>query len=293
MSRIRPYLIALRPWTLSGSLTPVLLGTALCYQLHRHFSVTLMLLCSVTILAVHAAGNLVNTYYDYKKGVDSRSESTEDRTLVDGHLHSNQVVNLAANLYGCGMVGFLILMFLSPAQSELLAGLFFGGLSSSFLYTGGIGLKYYVLGDLLVMITFGPLAVLFSYVVQCGHVSWSPLILAFPLALNTEALIHSKHARSIGTHRKTGIVSLAVILGHQGSYLLFTLLLFLPYITFVYWMLRFSFPLGLPLLTLPYAFALERKFRETKGETSKGLAQLNLILGLLMVVGCILSNNVP
>lgn len=293
MSNIRPYLIALRPWTLSASLTPVLLGTALCYQVHRHFSVTLTLVCAVTVLAVHAAGNLVNTYYDYKKGVDSRSESTEDRTLVDGHLNSNQVVSLAVNLYGCGTVGFLILMLLSPAQSELLAGLFFGGLSSSFLYTGGIGLKYYVMGDLLVIITFGPLAVLFSYMVQCGNVSWSPLVLAFPLALNTEALIHSKHVRNIAAHQQTGAESLAVMLGHQGSYFLFTLLLFLPYIIFVYWMVQFSVSLGLPLVTLPYAFSLERKFRESRGQVSIGLAQLNLILGLLMVLGCMLSTSVP
>ena len=290
-----PYLTALRPWTLSASLTPVLLGTVLCYKVHGYLSITIATVSTFSVLAVHAAGNLVNTYFDFSQGVDSRSSGTEDRTLVDRHLQPSQVVNLAAYLYGFGMVGLWVLMVLSPAQSELLAGLFFGGLSSSFLYSGGIGLKYYVLGDVLVIITFGPLAVLFSYVVQCGHLSGTPLLLAFPLALNTEAVIHSKHIRSIDEHQQAGIVSLAVLLGHQGSYFLFALLLFLPYLILIYWTFKYSFFFGLPISTMVFAFSLERRFRENRGQVrlSSELARLNLALGLLMVLSCAFATDMP
>lgn len=295
MQSIRPYFTALRPWTLSASLTPVLLGAVLSYKTHGQFSLTVATVSTLTVLAVHAAGNLVNTYFDYIQGVDSISEGTEDRTLVDSHLQPPQVVNLAAYLYGCGMIGLWALMFLSQARSEHLAGLFFGGLSSSFLYSGGIGLKYYVLGDVLVIITFGPLAVLFSYVVQCGHLSATPLLLAFPLALNMEAIIHSKHTRHISEHQQAGIVSLAVLLGHQGSYLLFALLLFLPYFILVYWIMQYSVFFGLPLATLLYAFGLERRFRESRGQVrvSSELARLNLTLGLLLVLACALASDIP
>ena len=290
-----PYLTAVRPWTLSASLTPVLLGAVLSYQSHSQFSLLLALVTVLTVLTVHGAGNLVNTYFDYMQGVDPRAAGTEDRTLVDRHLEPTQVVNLAAYLYGCGMLGLWALMVLSPAQSYLIAGLFFGGLSGSFLYTGGIGLKYYILGDLLVIITFGPLAVLFSYVIQCGHFSLSPLLLAVPLALNTEAIMHSKHTRDISAHKEVGLVSLAVILGEQGSYFLFALLLFCPYFIFFYWMIQYSLPLGLPLITMPYAFSLERVFRESncRHSISRQLAGLNLTLGLLQVIGCCFSKYVP
>ncbi len=295
MATIAPYLTALRPWTLSASLTPVLLGTVLCYKTHGYLSVTIAVVSTFTVLAVHAAGNLVNTYFDFIQGVDSSSAGTEDRTLVDRHLKPTQVVNLAAYLYGFGMTGLWILIVLSPAQSEQLAGLFFGGLSSSFLYSGGIGLKYYAVGDVVVIITFGPLAVLFSYVVQCGCFSSAPLLLAFPLALNTEAIIHSKHTRSIEEHQRSGIVSLAVLLGHQGSYLLFALLLFLPYLIFIYWTVRYSGYFILPIITVFYTFSLERKFRENRGQIklSSELARLNLALGLLQVASCIMATNIP
>lgn len=293
MASIRPYLTALRPWTLSASLTPVLLGTVLCYKTHGYLSISSAVLTTFTVLAVHAAGNLVNTYFDFIKGVDSNT--SEDRTLVDRHLQPPQVVNLAAYFYGFGMVGLWILMMVSPAQSWQLAGLFFGGLSGSFMYTGGIGLKYYVLGDLVVIITFGPLAVLFSYVVQCGQFSGSPLLLAFPLAVNMEAIIHSKHIRSIEEHHRSDIVSLAVILGQQWSYFLFALLMFLPYMIVLYWTLRYSAWFSLPLVTVLYAFSIEKKFRENNGRVrlSPELTKLNLMLGLLLVLSCIVATDIP
>lgn len=290
-----PYLTAVRPWTLSVSLTPVLLGSVLSYQVYNQFSLSVTLICIITVMAVHGAGNLVNTYFDYIQGIDSRAGATEDRTLVDSHLQPAQVVNLAAYLYGFGMLGLWILMLLSPAHGYLIAGLFFGGLSGSFLYTGGIGFKYYIIGDLLVIVTFGPLAVLFSYVVQCGHFSWTPLFLAVPLAINTEAIMHSKHTRDIAAHQKAGLVSLPVLLGQQRSYFIFSFLLFFPYFIYLYWMLQYSYVLGLPLVTIFYAFSLERRFRESQGKTSisQELTCLNLSTGLLQIISCYFATNIP
>lgn len=71
--------------------------------------------------------------------------------------------------YLIGCVGFLIVVITSPARMELLALIYFGGISSSFLYTGGIGLKYIALGDILIMVTFGPVSVLYSFVAQTGQ----------------------------------------------------------------------------------------------------------------------------
>ena len=46
---------------------------------------------------------------------------------------------------------------IAPARLEHLALVYFGGLSSSFLYTGGIGFKYIALGDVMIIIIFGPI----------------------------------------------------------------------------------------------------------------------------------------
>ena len=71
--------------------------------------------------------------------------------------------------YIIGCIGFVIVVFVSPARMELLALVYFGGISSSFLYTGGIGLKYIALGDVIIMMTFGPVSVLYSFIAQTGE----------------------------------------------------------------------------------------------------------------------------
>ena len=223
-----------------------------------------------------------------------RRRSSDGRDSDDDVDHS-KLVNFAAYLYFFGMICLWLLITFSPAKSQFLAALFFGGLSSSFVYTGGIGLKYYILGDLLVMFTFGPLAVLFSYLAQTGSLEWGPLLLALPLAISTEAILHSKHIRDMEEDKCANMVSLAVLLGKQGSYFLFTMLLFLPYLVFVVLGTQYSLALGLPLLSMPYAFRLERRLREqgASKSISTAAAKLNLVISVLFVVGCVFAKDIP
>ena len=312
------FLSALRPWTFTASLTPVVLGSVLAYRSHGLFQWHLLLLSLGAVLAVNGAGNIVNTYFDSMRkrcrrrdqpaagrqdGCANHRSSEEVHPSIeqpsdDRRSHADeqtQLVNYAAYLYGFGMACLWLLIWCSPAKSEFLAGMFFGGLSSSFLYTGGVGLKYYILGDLVVMFTFGPLSVVFSYGAQCGDFPVGLLLLALPLALSTETILHCKHLRQMEEDKRAGILSLAVLLGKQGSYFLFTLLLFVPYLIFVIMATQFSFVLALPLLTMPFAFQLERQLREL-GPThysSITAAKLNLAISSLFICGCLFATHLP
>jgi len=73
---------------------------------------------------------------------------------------------MGAVSYCVGCFGFLLLAAFSIAPLEHLALVYFGGLSASFLYTGGLGLKYIALGDIVHIVTFGPVTVLFAYISQ-------------------------------------------------------------------------------------------------------------------------------
>ena len=321
---------SLRLWTFSASLTPVILGAVLSYRVQADFDPLLFFLTLTAVLTVNGAGNLVNSYFEQTRKLNSatmtriNSSSEDRRTLGNGRLKEKSsddeggsvgtsrsvsveenltqiqlfqasLVNYAAGMYGVGMLCMLFLMNLSSAKSEFIAALFFGGLSSSFIYTGGIGLKYYILGDVLVVFTFGPLSVLFSYGIQTGTFLFGPLLLALPLSLSTEAILHGKHLRELKRDKQEGVISLAVLLGKQGSYFLFTILLFLPYLFFAVLATQYSLYLGFPLLTMPIAFKLERKLREEgpSRDISVIAAQLNMALSLLFIFGCLLANNIP
>lgn len=284
------YIAALRPWSFSASLTPILLGTALGYRKSGEVNYLVLLFTAVAILSVHAAGNLVNTYYDFLKGIDSKK--SDDRTLVDNRLTPQEVAFFGASLYGVGCIALLILGWIAKARIEHMALLYFGGLSSSFLYTGGIGLKYHAFGDVVILLSFGPLAVMFSYICQTGLLELTPFWYAIPLALNTEAILHSNNARDMDSDKAANVTTIAIMLGATASYVLYCLLLFIPYIMLTILGCNFSMAFLLPFLSLTVAFKLEKEFRrgELDGIPQK-TAKLNLIFGGLYVISCLLADR--
>ena len=286
---LRTYVGALRPWSFSASLTPVALGSCLAFKAVGTFNVVVFIFTCVCALAVHAAGNVVNTYFDYIRGVDTKK--SDDRTLVDGCMEPAAVASLGGILYLIGCVGLLLLVFVSPASVEHLALVYFGGLSSSFLYTGGLGLKYIALGDIVIFLTFGPVTVLFAYLSQAGSLSWIPLVYAIPLAINTEAILHSNNTRDMDADKEAGMITLAIIIGRTASYVLFTFLLFSPYVIFVVLSLHFTKWFLLPIATVFVTFGFEREFR--RGNLSRmphKVAELNLKFGLLYTLACGLAD---
>lgn len=290
LMKLSSYLLALRPWSLSASILPSLLGCAIAYKLTPQFSWFVVIFILLTVVSVHGAGNIVNTYYDYVKGIDDRK--SDDRTLVDHILSKDEVVSLGVMLYTLGCVGFIALVMISPAKIEHLALVYFGGLSSSFLYTGGIGLKYIALGDLIYLVIFGPLSVLFAFVSETGNMEWATIYYAIPLALNTEAILHSNNTRDLESDSKAGIVTLAILIGGAASRVLYAFLLFTPYIAFVVFAMRNSLWFLLPLITLPSAFRLEKLSRETESmnRVPKLTAKLNLYFGFLYVLAVSLTD---
>jgi 1,4-dihydroxy-2-naphthoate octaprenyltransferase len=69
------------------------LGAAISYRTptQHDFSLIIFILNVFIIITVHCAGNLVNTYFDYVKGIDTRK--SDDRTLVDHLLTMEEVSN--------------------------------------------------------------------------------------------------------------------------------------------------------------------------------------------------------
>ncbi|XP_043673734.1 ubiA prenyltransferase domain-containing protein 1 homolog [Vespula pensylvanica] len=295
LMKLSSYFLAVRPWSLSASLMPTLLGSALAYRLIgvANFSWISLILTLYTVVSVHGAGNVVNTYFDYIKGVDSRK--SDDRILVDHLLSKDELVSLGAILYAAGCIGFVLLTTISPAKMEHLALVYFGGLSSSFLYTGGIGLKYIALGDVLILVIFGPISVLFAFMAQTGYVEIGTIYYAIPLALNTEAILHSNNTRDLESDKRAGIVTLAILIGYTASHVLYSFLLFTPYITLVVLALRYSVWFLLPTITLPTAFRIEKQFRSPHmiQNVPKQTARLNMFLGILYVLACLLVNPLP
>jgi len=153
---------------------------------------------------------------------------------------------------------------------------------------------------LIVIITFGPISVLFAYIAQVGSFSdgnsWNELLslimFALPLALNTEAILHSNNVRDLEEDKKSGIFTMAIYLGFSRSYILYVFLLFVPYLMFLCMAIQQSVYYFLPLMTIFMAFDLEKDFRYRRLTLLPlKTAKLNLVFGLVYVLACFMKNT--
>lgn len=180
--------LAVRPWSFSASITSTLLGLCLAWKENQSIDGIQALLTTITILFIHSAGNLVNTYYDFANGFDTKD--SDDRTLVEKLLSPNEIVACITEFYIMGIVSFVAVYLRADVNNLPLIALFLSGVLGSFIYTGGIGLKYIAFGDVLIFLTFGVLTTVFAFFVQTGEIPVKIIVYALPLALNTEAILH-------------------------------------------------------------------------------------------------------
>ena len=186
--KFKRLLIAARPWSFSASMTGAFLGFTLAWKETGAIDLIQALLTTITILSIHCAGNLVNTYYDFANGFDT--ENSDDKTLVKKELFPHDIVAGIAECYAVGVLAFVAVCLRADVNNTLMVLFFGSGVLSSFVYTGSIGLKYIALGDLLIFLTFGPLTTLFSYYTETGRVQMQVVAFALPLAFSAEAILH-------------------------------------------------------------------------------------------------------
>ena len=154
------------------------------------------------------------------------------------------------------------------------------------------GFKYIALGDILILLTFGPITVIYSYMAQAGHYSIYPIFYALPLTLNTEAILHSNNTRDMKHDKSVGILTLSMLLGKQYSYYLYCLLIYSPYIIIIYFMITISWYFFLPLLTIIHAYNLCEKFKhDNLIKLPNQTATLNFLLGFLYILAIIITNT--
>lgn len=81
ISKPKAWALAIRPKTLPASLGPVLLGTSLAALDQIKSGVPLIILTALCALLMQIGTNLVNDYYDTKRGLDGKERLGPSRAL--------------------------------------------------------------------------------------------------------------------------------------------------------------------------------------------------------------------
>lgn len=287
----RIWWLAVRPFSFTASITPVTLGAVLAGH-DGAWSWWYFLVTLVGAVSIHAGTNLINDYYDWKKGTDTPESLGPNRALQEGMLTPQRVfwggvfffaLGSALGLYLVATRGLFILWL---GLFSVLAGWFYTAGPKAFAYVG--------LGEVVVFIFMGPVMVLGSYYVLAQQAPLHVLLLSLPIGLLVAAILHVNNMRDLEDDLARGKRTLANILGRQASkreYLLlvgggYVLLLLLALTGIAPWFVL------LPLVTLPEAARLIRHAFTTEAPQAlnrvlRGTARLHQHFGWLMIVGIV------
>ncbi len=208
------WLQAARPKTLFAAVAPVLMGTAMAYA-DGSMHLPAALACLAGALLLQIGTNFSNDYADFVKGADTEERigpvrATQAGLVSPGAMKTAAILTFVAAAAVCGYLvtrgGWPILAL---GILSILAGV---------AYTSGpYPLAYLGLGDLFVLIFFGPVAVAGTYYVQAQTFSWLPAAAGLAPGLLAVAILVVNNLRDIEGDRKAGKHTLAVRFGASFS----------------------------------------------------------------------------
>lgn len=211
-STMKNWLLAIRPKTLPAAVAPVLMGTAMAFG-DGIGDVLTALVCLGTALLLQIGTNLANDYYDGMKGADTRERVGPTRVTQAGLIPAWQVKAAFIGVFALAALACVWLMMHGGWPIAVLASL---AILSGIFYTAGrYPLGYLGLGDILVFIFFGPVAVAGTYYVQSLELNSAVLFAGAAPGLMSVAVLTVNNLRDMESDRKSGKKTLAVRFGRS------------------------------------------------------------------------------
>lgn len=235
--------MAMRPKTLWAAVAPVLIGTAMAFSDGKaHWGAAFFAMFGA--LMIQIGTNFANDYYDYLKGADNRKRLGPTRVTQAGLVSPETMKKAFIIAFALAFLSGLYLIWRGgwPIFAIGMLSILFG-----ILYTGGpYPLGYNGLGDIFVLIFFGPVAVGGTFYVQALDINLVVLLAGLAPGLISTALLSVNNLRDIHTDRESGKKTLAVRFGITFARLEYLLSILLACLL----------PLGLCLLTGGHYFAI-------------------------------------
>lgn len=211
----------LRPFSFPASAFPSLLGSAAavaCHGREQGFSFSLLdaALALVGCVAIHSVSNLLNDYFDWRSGLDRLDNSGRMNPLVSGWLRVQEFLRILAVV---SAIALAIASYFLIRAGEAIAWVIAIGAISAWAYTAPpFSLKRRAFGELQVMLSFGVLMTLGSYLVQAWqHSSFeselSVLLLSLPQSLLIAAILHANNHRDRRGDQSAGALTLSLAVG--------------------------------------------------------------------------------
>ena len=228
---IRTWLRAIRLRFLLASIIAVSNGIALALWKNKQIDLSDAILTFVGVICLHASIDLLNDYWDYKRGIDTATRRTKfsggtgvlpENLLKPGNVYSVGLIFL--------LIGTLIGMYFVVIRGIMIALLLgFAILAVYFYSTSIVNLG---LGEAFVAIK-GTLIVVGSYYVQTSSIGVGVVYVGIILGILSASVLFVNSFPDYQADRSRGRRTLVILLGRQRAVKIFPWIILCTYVLII------------------------------------------------------------
>ena len=240
------------------------------FALRDHaFQLVPWLVLAFGLVMAHAANNIFNDFTDYVRGVD---KDNYFRTIYGAQPIASGLMTKRQHLTYFAITGVLAL--LAGTYLLLINGwdngiLILLGLGALFVLFYTWPLKYIAMGEITVLLVWGPLMIGGGYYVLAHRWDWNVVLASLPYVLGVTTVIFGKHIDKLAVDRPKRIYTVPVLIGERAARYAILAMMLLPYAVTAYLVATkfFTPALAIVLLALPAFFKTAPALLKPKPET--------------------------
>ena len=280
------WFLACRPKTLSVSLSPVLVGSAIAWHDSGALLWLPLLAAALGAAFIQIGTNLFNDVGDFLRGTDTPDRLGPKRATAEGWLTPGKV---KAGAWLSFALAFLCGIYLVAHGGWPIVIIGLASLAAGWAYTSGPKpIAYGPLGECFVFLFFGLVAVGGGWGRRPFSLTATALAAAALVGIHAAAVITVNNYRDLDGDARSGKNTLAVRLGRPATRRIYAAEMLAPYVLLPL-LAGLGWPGALPLLSLPLAFRLIHRFHhEAPGPAFNDIlaatAGLQLVFALLLTL---------
>src|SRR5512135_3478377 len=224
------WLISTRAAVLLMTFLSAVLAGLLAWHDGYKINIFAWFILALGLVLAHASNNIFNDFTDYSRGVD---KDNYYRTMYGPQPVADGLMTRRQHLTFFAITAFLALlcgMYLILTRGNDLTIWILLGLGAFFVLFYTWPLKYIAMGELAVLLVWGPLMIGGGYYVITGAWSWTVVLASLPYALGVTGVIFGKHIDKYEMDKERGIHTLPVVIGERPARYTLEVMLILQYL---------------------------------------------------------------
>ena len=186
------------------------------------------------LIMAHASNNIFNDFTDYVRGVD---KDNYFRTMYGAQPIASGLLTRRQHLTYFAVTGLIALLaglYLIATNGWDMTIWILLGLGAFFVLFYTWPLKYIAMGEIAVLLVWGPLMIGGGYYVLAHQWNWNVVIASLPYVLGVTTVIFGKHIDKVKIDKAKRIFTVPVLIGERAARYCVLAMMALPYLVTAY-----------------------------------------------------------